>query len=435
MKNKLFIVSQIILFILSTTFLSTAIYEFNNLESQRHVVSCIAILYTLNLIQVLFYNGTIVYIIKKENKIKDKIRRGYKKWMAHMCYSIRSPVHTINYISDTILKQNNLHGNLENHKIRLLSATINQLFDTVNSYSDFTNMDTNNIIIKNKNTDLFKTANSIFEQYQIINMNTLTMELDFDNLLINREIVTDPMKIRQILSTALHNSTKFTTQGKIVLKVRKKTNNFIEFTITDTGRGLKGKEEKIIDYKTGLGLLLSKYTAEAMGGYITLKNRSDGIRGAEFTLAIPYEENNYSPELNRILLPRMFSEVIVFACEDDSSHRYTLKDMFLSFGIVSANIKIFSDGDEMINYMKNPKAYIPHIIFLDIFMKRMNGDELYEHIRELGYTGPIIAITANVYNNKKYLEQGFEKVLNKPYKPSQLRDIIEQSLNFGIEIC
>jgi len=436
MKNKLFIGLQIFLFILSTSFFSVGISQYNKLREQLHseiTNSFMVILYVISVFQIFLYNGIIIYIIKRESRQQNKIRKGYKKWMAHICYSIRTPVHTINYISDTILKQHNSHRSPETQKIRLLSATTNQLFDIVNLYSDFTASESNNITIKTENTNLFEITNSIFEQYQIINTETLAMELDFDNLLFNKILIADPLKIRQILSTALHNSTKFTSKGKIILKVRKTTNDTIELRVTDTGRGLKGREEKIIDYKTGLGLLISKYAAEAMGGSISLKNRTDGVQGTEFKLTIPYQEYHSSPQISRILLPRMFSDIIVFACDDDSAHRYTIKDMFVSFGIEFDNIKIFSDGDEMINFMRNSKVYIPHIIFLDIFMKRMNGDELYDHIRELGYTGPIIAVTANVYN-KKYLEQGFEKVLNKPYNPSQLRDIIESCLNFGIEI-
>lgn len=438
MKNVAFISLQFISMTLSTVFFSIAISEYNKLEPNNHnhsnIFSSTIILYVLNLIQILVYNGFIVYIVKREHKAKDKIRNGYKRWMAHMCYSIRSPVHTINYLSDTILKQHRIHGSPEPQKMKFLNASINQLYDVVNSYVDFTAIETNNIVIKKKNMNLFEVVNTIFEQYQIINTE-IKMKLDFDNLLHDIEIFSDPLKIRQILSTALHNSTKFTTKGEISLKIRKRTNSSIEFSVKDTGPGLKGKEEKIINSRTGLGLLISKYTAEALGGFIKLRNRQDGQRGAEFILSIPHEEVKHtsSPIEAPFRLPRMFSDVIIFACEDDSSHRFTLKDMFLNFGIERNNIKIFSDGENMIDYMKgNIKK--PHIILLDIFMKRMNGDELYDHIRELGYTAPIIAITANVYNNQKYLDQGFEKVLNKPYRGSDLKELIEKSLNFGMEI-
>lgn len=437
MKNISFISLQIISTILSTIFFSVAISEYSKLEIEidkySNIFSSIIIIYVLNLAQILLYNGFIVYIVKKEHKSKDRIRNGYKRWLAHMCYSIRSPVHTINYLSDTIVNQHRIHGSPEPEKMKLLNASINQLYDVVNSYVDFTAIETNNIVIKKKNMNLLEVVNVVFEQYQIINTE-IKMKLDFDNLFRDVEIFSDPLKIRQILSTALHNSTKFTYKGEITLKIRKRTNNFIEFSVKDTGPGLKGKEEKIIDSKTGLGLLISKYTAEALGGSIKLQNRQDGQRGAEFILSIPHEEiKQRSPDEIPFRLPRMFSDVIVFACEDNSSHRYTLKEMFLQFGIKNRNIKIFSDGENMVEYMKGDIKK-PHIIILDIFMKRMNGDELYDHIRELGYTAPIIANTANVYNNQKYLDQGFEKVLNKPYKGTDLKEVIKQSLNFGLEI-
>ena len=82
-----------------------------------------------------------------------------------------------------------------------------------------------------------------------------------------------------------------------------------------------------------------------------------------------------------------------------------------------------SGGHEALAYLKNHQV---DLILVDIQMPEMDGFECYRRIRELGYKGYILAITAFSSNSEKaaMIEYGFDDFIIKPVKPSELLEII-----------
>jgi signal transduction histidine kinase len=106
----------------------------------------------------------------------------------------------------------------------------------------------------------------------------------------------DKIKIKQVLLNLISNAIKFTMFGTITIKVSVTDKGSLQFTVTDTGLGIK-KEEKEVLFKefarsstarniegTGLGLALSKKIVELHGGTITVK--SEFRKGSTFSITI-----------------------------------------------------------------------------------------------------------------------------------------------------
>jgi len=83
-------------------------------------------------------------------------------------------------------------------------------------------------------------------------------------------------------------------------------------------------------------------------------------------------------------------------------------------------------GREAIDKITNGKVY--DIIFMDHMMPEMDGIEATKHLRELGYTGTIAALTANAVPGQEemYLENGFDVFISKPIDTRRLDSILVQ---------
>ncbi|MCL2717558.1 MAG: response regulator [Lachnospiraceae bacterium] len=108
-----------------------------------------------------------------------------------------------------------------------------------------------------------------------------------------------------------------------------------------------------------------------------------------------------------------------------------VEDVMVNIEIVKLLLKPYlinteesESGFDAIEKLKNGKEY--DIIFMDNFMPEMNGFETMLKIREMGYTRPIIALTANSCTNQAELfcENGFDDYISKPIDIRQLNDIL-----------
>jgi signal transduction histidine kinase len=110
----------------------------------------------------------------------------------------------------------------------------------------------------------------------------------------------DPARLRQVLVNLLNNAVKFTTEGgMIALKIFKRGNS-VEFTVTDTGKGIAPKFLPLVfdrfrqDYRSskpketglGLGLAIVREIIGLHGG--SIRAYSEGVdKGATFRVRIP----------------------------------------------------------------------------------------------------------------------------------------------------
>lgn len=114
-------------------------------------------------------------------------------------------------------------------------------------------------------------------------------------------ILTDPMRLRQILKNLLSNALKFTETGQITIRTGRESESAISISVTDTGIGIAAEKQAVIFEAfqqadggtsrkyggTGLGLSISRELAKLLGGEIRLKSKPG--EGSTFTLMLPLE--------------------------------------------------------------------------------------------------------------------------------------------------
>ncbi len=114
-------------------------------------------------------------------------------------------------------------------------------------------------------------------------------------------LVTDPMRLEQILRNLLSNAIKFTHEGEVVLRVDPRGAKEVSFAVSDSGIGISAEHQVAIFERfrqadesiahkfggIGLGLSISRELAIMLGGTIELKSKPG--KGSTFTLILPYE--------------------------------------------------------------------------------------------------------------------------------------------------
>jgi len=118
------------------------------------------------------------------------------------------------------------------------------------------------------------------------------------NLFEDQTILTDRMKLKQMLVNLLSNAIKFTDQGEVRLTAAIR-GELVELCVSDTGIGIEPENLEAIFEPfwqveqgatrkiggTGLGLSVTRKLARLLGGDVTVKT---GVgKGSTFTLTLP----------------------------------------------------------------------------------------------------------------------------------------------------
>jgi PAS domain S-box-containing protein len=249
-------------------------------------------------------------------------------------------------------------------------------------------------------------------------------------------IASDPKRLRQILINILGNAIKFTDKGLVSLRVARE-NKLIAFTVTDTGCGIPmDSQEKLFQPfvqadssttrkygGTGLGLVLSRRLAQALGGDLILV-RSTPNQGSCFKITIDSGNPEELPSAGEIidspLKPQSLKNLRVLLAEDQPDNEELITHFLKEAGAV---VDVARDGGEALTLANSGKYAV---ILMDIQMPVMDGYEVTRRLRTSGMQTPIIALTAHAMleEREKCMKAGFSDFLTKPLNlPSLLQTV------------
>ncbi len=265
-------------------------------------------------------------------------------------------------------------------------------------------------------------------------------------------VMTDPMRVQQVLFNLLSNALKFTRVGQIGIRLWVETDDegrqMLRLAVSDTGVGIPADVARRLFRPfeqadsstarkyggTGLGLSICKGIADALDGEITLESQPDA--GAKFTLSfelIEAEEPGRESENFGDL--EVSDNVRVLVAEDHAANRRLIGALLrpLGFEIVMA-----CDGNEAVEQFVTDDF---DVIVMDMQMPEMDGVQATQAIRKMGAAGaaiPIVALTANATeeDRKRCMDAGMNEFLTKPLDPRALHATIVRAvaLSAGLHI-
>ncbi|MCE5267196.1 MAG: PAS domain S-box protein [Planctomycetaceae bacterium] len=267
-------------------------------------------------------------------------------------------------------------------------------------------------------------------------------------------ILTDPLRLRQILVNLVGNAIKFTDEGGVHLTVRLNADHGAPrlcFDVTDTGIGMN--EEQVgklfqpfsqVDSSstrkfggTGLGLCISKRLAVALGGNIQVSSVPG--KGSTFTATIdpgPLEEpqriadgREAATELPSTAQAADADKSMlcgrILLAEDMMENRRLINLLLRKAG---AEVTAVENGQLAVEaVLAAREAAEPFdVILMDMQMPVLDGYEATRQLRTQGYAGPIIALTAHamVDDCQKCLDVGCNAYLPKPFQHGALVEIV-----------
>jgi len=370
----------------------------------------------------------------------DRLKSAF---LANMSHEIRTPMNGILGFAE-LLDDASVPPDEKHRFINIIKTNGQHLLSIINDIIDISKIDSNQLKITNVNFNLNHLLDELFITYQneIVQKGKTEIVLQLDKTLqdTQSQIISDNIRLRQILFNLISNSLKFTKSGFIRFGYSLSENN-LQFFVSDTGKGIAKDKQSIIFERfrqeeethtrqfggTGLGLSISKALIELMGGKIWLSSKEG--EGSTFYFTIPYSpfitRNGANHENNRIGTDFDFSGKTILVA-DDVSVNLDLVKVYLKK--TQASLLFASDGKEALEICKNNPAV--DLVLMDIQMPVMNGYEATREIRKFNKDLPVIAFTAYVFANDKVqcIEAGCNDFVPKPMDRNLLMKMLNKYL-------
>ncbi|UNY99514.1 response regulator [Zhouia spongiae] len=383
---------------------------------------------------------------KKELELSNNYTKTLLKSREHLIkmvsHDLRSPLSNILGYSD-LLKTATTKSKRDSYvdKIKGASSYMTRL---VEDLLDYTKLDAGKIKPKKDDFNLAAVINEISQSVQQQHSNKpISLSVITDNAL-NRNIISDSHRIRQILNNLISNAFKYTEDGFVKVNASISDQDTFEkavlITVKDSGVGIeKEKQELIFNEFTqieesgitqngfGLGLSITKKLVDILNGELTFTSQKN--IGSIFSVKIPVElsettvpesifKNNKTVKLTK----NKKSDLRAIVIEDDDPLRILIEEIFNTAGI---KVKSFKNGDEA---LKAIESFPFDFITTDIQLPQMNGFDILEAIKNIdSYSGePVIALTGRKdFDKEYYLSKGFSEVIFKPFTPETLLKTIK----------
>jgi signal transduction histidine kinase/CheY-like chemotaxis protein len=252
-------------------------------------------------------------------------------------------------------------------------------------------------------------------------------------------IVSDPVRLKQILINIVGNALKFTERGSVRVRgefAGQRGDFFLRFEVTDTGVGIDSETAAVlfrpfsqIDAShtrphggAGLGLALSRGLARALGGDVRLSQSRLG-EGSRFLVEVKVdipaaEEWRRETDVTSVPVAPPLQGRRILLVEDLEDNRFLISQYLCRAG---AAVEMAANGLEGVE-MALAGAY--DVILMDIQMPKLDGYQATARLRDAGYTRPIVALTAHALleEREKCLRIGCNDHLTKPINRQRLID-------------
>lgn len=372
----------------------------------------------------------------------EKAASAKARFLSSMSHELRTPLNGIIGTSNLILGENNLPENIKNH-INVLRYSSDHMLGVINDILDFSKMDAGKAVFKrqkfNMKESLDKLTKSFATEYKNKN---IELVFKHDQRLEGINVLSDHIKLNQVLANLLSNALKFTILGKVELNV--KIENISEKTVTvffevhDTGIGIsKEKHEEIFndfvqvhddnDLRrfdgTGLGLTISEKIVNIFGGRLEVESELEKGSRFYFTLAfnLAAETVVVKEEIIKSGIAPDIRGVRILVVEDNEINAGIVRTFLQRWQI---RIKEGRNGIHALELLKYHKF---DLILMDLEMPEMDGYTALKKIRETDKVTPIVAFTAALLEDMDSLitECGFNNYILKPFSPDDLKKKIE----------
>ena len=372
----------------------------------------------------------------------EHANRAKTTFLNNMSHDIRTPMNAI--VGFTALAASHIDNREQvQDYLGKISVSSQHLLSLINDVLDMSRIESGRVTIEETDVhlpDIIHDLRTIIQS----NITSKQLELFIDTQDVRHEdIITDKLRLNQVLLNILSNAIKFTPAGGMIsFRVIERPSpvsdiaNF-EFRIKDNGIGMSEEFQKTIFdaftrertstvsgiQGTGLGMAITKNIVDMMGGVITVN--SEVGKGSEFVVQLPCRISGTSAKFEPL---QELNGLRALVADDDTDTCLSICSMLREIGMrpdwTNYGKEAVIRAKEALEQADEFRVYI-----IDWLMPDLNGIEAVRRIRKvIGDDTPIIILTAYDWADieEEAKEAGVTAFCAKPLFMSELRSVLSK---------
>lgn len=375
--------------------------------------------------------------LKVALKAKEKAEKSEfekSQFLAKISHDMRTPLASIIGISEFGLDE--IENNIYRDYFKQINQSGKYLLGLINDILQTSRLENGEVKLEIKPQYIKEIYNDIENiVVQRAKQKNIKFDIDIDDCGFEY-LKLDRVHSNQVIINLLNNAIKYTPKGGTVIwksrQIKQDNCIYCEHIIEDNGIGISEhfqkkmflpfeREEKASDIEgIGMGLAIVRRLIDLMDGEIDCKSKKG--RGTIFTVKIKASQCTEEEYMNEIfgykqeIIEKNLSGKKILVCEDIGINVKIVKKILSQKGII---IDVAKNGEIGVQKAKQ-NDYIA--ILMDIRMPKMNGLEATKEIRKFDKQIPIIALSANAYEEdiEKSLEVGMNAHVAKPIERNKL---------------
>ncbi|MBW4362481.1 ATP-binding protein [Flavobacterium taihuense] len=363
-------------------------------------------------------------------------------FLANLSHEIRTPMNAIVGFSDLIRSQNISDAERDEY-LTIINKSGHDLVFIIEDLIEMSKIDANQVTPKIGEVDVDKCFKELQESIAITIPRNKKIELHIipSTSPPTQLILTDEIKLKQIMLNLIGNAIKFTDFGTVSFGYEiSKVDQTIKLTVKDSGKGItKEGLQYIFDrFRTvdsnstskssglGLGLAISKAYIQLLGGTVIVDSVV-GL-GTMFVVTLPFEyaaPKSIALLENKNDVPVSLGNEIILIAEDNDINFILFKKILNARNYTILRAK---NGQEAVDICNGNQEI--NLVFMDIEMPIMDGIKAFENIKKIKPNLSIIAQTAHasIEDEERILSLGFDSYITKPLKKEKIFELLDDLL-------
>jgi signal transduction histidine kinase/CheY-like chemotaxis protein/HPt (histidine-containing phosphotransfer) domain-containing protein len=382
--------------------------------------------------------------LQRAKAAADAASASKSQFLSTMSHEIRTPLNGVLGMSE-LLQRTSLDAEQARYA-KVIEAAGRTLRDLLSDILDLAKIEAGKVQLEHTDFQMAELVGDLADVYrELASTRGNVLAQEFDPACALR-VSGDPVRLRQVLTNLLGNAIKFTERGTVALRTRKLAARagdpriWMRFEVSDSGIGIapdalarlfqpfvQADESTTRAFGgTGLGLVISKYLVELMGG--TIGAQSATGQGSTFHFELPFGAATSAAAPSRANLPaarRIRARALV--AEDNLVNQEIVSAMLEKLGVETT---IVDNGARAVEALRSERF---DLVLMDCQMPVLDGYDATVQIRQSEAPDrrtPIIALTANAFVEDRSLcvQAGMDDYLAKPVSFATLTEVLQRWL-------
>lgn len=360
---------------------------------------------------------------EEAKKKTEEIMESRHKLLLSVSHDIKTPLSSILGYVELIDKTGN------EKEINSIQQSADHILNLLTNLLEFSSLEQGKLQISNETFNIRQLCDETAEMFEpIAKHKNLTFNYE-PSIEESTFILSDQLKIKQILINLISNGIKYTLEGSVSFKARM-GRNLVVFDIIDTGVGIPNDKleevfkpfARIETYNqfaegSGYGLSVVKGLVDLLKGEIHID--SEVGKGTHFEVRIPVGEVIPEPEVKDEVSEDNKKSLNILIIDDDNTLLSVIDTMLHRLGHTAIPCRSMNDFD---NALKQLEDF--DYILTDREMGAVTGNDLLYLIKEVDPNKPVILMTARMeYTTETAKSEGFDGFLQKPFNLKQLENL------------